>query len=152
MRIQAVVFDTTYFLPSFGVEVDVDSTENIRRAIRRFVSKGGSIVVSFMTPLEALLKACRIAEKQESSIGFLKARVGFEAMVSDPIVKIVGYSDIAVLEEAVSIRRAHRDPFDCFIFATARAKSLPLLTEDEEAQQYVSHVISWEEFKSKLLS
>jgi len=30
MRIQAVVFDTTYFLPSFGVEVDVDSTENIR--------------------------------------------------------------------------------------------------------------------------
>ncbi len=66
---------------------------------------------------------------------------------------VVSYSDEKVIEEASLIRRSHKDPFDCFIFATAKALGATLVTEDNSAANYLGpgNALTWKSLK-KLLS
>ena len=68
MAVRAV-FDTTYFLPAFGIQIDVGTAEAILDVIKRFAGKGNSIIVSDVTPLEAFLKAFSVAEKRKDEVG-----------------------------------------------------------------------------------
>ncbi|MEM3085257.1 MAG: PIN domain-containing protein [Nitrososphaerales archaeon] len=151
MAIRAV-FDTTYFLPAFGLRIDIDSSENIINAIERFNNRGNTLIVSDITPLEGFLKAFSIAEKQRNETGKNRAREGFLSMVNDPLITIVSHQQRTVFEEAFKIRMRHKDVFDCFVFATAVAENVLLVTEDESSSKHVKNVIRWTNFIRKYVS
>ena len=46
-------------------------------------------------------------------------------------------------------RLSHKDPFDCFIFASAIALSVPLVTEDNDASKFLDEesILSWKQLK-----
>ncbi len=152
MGIRAV-FDTTYFLPAFGVQIDVGTPESILDVIKRFLGKGNSIIVSDVTPLEAFLKAFSIAEKRKDEDGKKRAREGFLSMVNDPSIEIASHQQRLVFENAFKIRLNHRDPFDCFVFATALAENALLVSEDESSLKYLKNdrVMKWAQFKKKII-
>src|SRR5437773_342869 len=57
-----------------------------------------------------------------------------------------------IIEEAFKIRQKHNDPFDCFIFATARVQGIPLVTEDRIAREFLDDrlVMTWAGLKRNL--
>ena len=150
--ITRIILDTTYLLPAFGVEVSVDSSDVILEVLERFLSMGGVIYVSTISVLEAYLKAYRLSEKKGNDKGIRAAEVGFMAIVNDNRILKVDFMEMEVFREAHRIRRTHGDPFDCFIFATAKALGTPLVTEDREAKRYLTEVVNWGEFKRRVLS
>ena len=117
--------------------------------------RGVKINISDLSPLECFLKAFSIAEKAKDEEGREAAKLGLLAVTEggSSSFNIVAYSDEKVIEEASLIRRSHKDPFDCFIFATAKALGAALVTEDTSAVNYLGHdhVLAWKSLK-KLLS
>lgn len=153
MAIRAV-FDTTYFLPAFGIQIDVGAPQAILEIIERFIGNGNSIIISDVTPLEAFLKAFSLAEKLKDEVGKNRAREGFLSLVDNPSIKIVSHQQRSVFEHAFKIRLKHRDPFDCFVFATALAENAILVSEDESSLKYLKNgmAIKWAQFKKKLVA
>lgn len=64
----------------------------------------------------------------------------------------VDHKDDTVINEAFKVRLNHNDPFDCFIFATAKALAMTLVTEDESASSFLhkESVLNWTGLKRKL--
>ena len=148
-----VVFDTTYFLPAFGIQIDLATPQTILDVIKQFVGKGNSIIVSDVTPLEAFLKAFSVAEKRRDEVGKNRAREGFLSLVNDPSIAVVSHQQRVVFEHAFKIRLKHRDPFDCFVFATALAENALLISEDESSLKYLRNdrIMKWAQFKNKIV-
>lgn len=110
------------------------------------------MMISDVTPLEAFLKSFSIAEKRKDEFGKNRAREGFLAVVSDALLEIVSHQQREVFERAFKIRLKHKDPFDCFIFATALAENALLISEDESSVPHVGkdRVMKWTEFARKV--
>jgi hypothetical protein len=139
-------------LPAFGVAIDVASPPMILTVMKRFVKNHNTMMISDVTPLEAFLKSFSIAEKRKDEFGKNRAREGFLAVVSDALLEIVSHQQREVFERAFKIRLKHKDPFDCFIFATALAENALLISEDESSVPHVGkdRVMKWAEFARKV--
>lgn len=147
------MLDTTYLLPAFGVELDFDSAENITKVLDNITEIGSNVYLSDLSPLECFLKAFRLAEKVKSQAGKEAAKIGFLAVTKDPSAfTILSHSDEDIITEAFMIRNSHRDPFDCFIFATAKVLEATLVTEDDDAWKYVGSdkILSWKNLRKDL--
>lgn len=146
-----VVLDTTYLLPAFGVEIKEDTNAGIVETLSTFLERGGSIIISDLTPLEALLKVLKIAEKRSELRD--RAKEGFIMLWQDRSFEKIPHSSEDVFLKAYEIMKKHRDPFDCFIFATAIAEKLSIVTEDEASIKYLEKdkVMNWEEFKKSVI-
>jgi PIN domain nuclease of toxin-antitoxin system len=146
---RGILLDTTYLLPVFGIDVEVDSAPGIHSALERLRSKGVSLHISDLSPFEAFIKSFRIAEKLRDEDGKRAAKSGFLVVVKGDWVQRVDHKDEEIIEEAFRIRLVHNDPFDCFIFATAKVLALPLVTEDGEASRFLDEksVLTWTRLK-----
>ncbi len=144
-----LLLDTTYLLPVFGIDVEVDSAPAIRDALELLVKKGVRLHVSDLTPFEAFVKSFRVAEKLRDEEGKQAAKSGFIIVARAEWINKVDQKDETVVEEAYRIRLDHNDPFDCFIFATAKALSIPLVTEDQDAAKFLGEesTLTWKELK-----
>lgn len=146
------MLDTTYMLPVFGIDVGVDSSASIQATLSRLVEKGTVLYISDLSPFEAFVKAFRIAEKLKDERGKEEAKLGLLFVVRGDWATRVDHKDDEIIEEAFKIRLKHSDPFDCFIFATARVRKIPLVTEDRAAPQFIDDklVMSWAGLKKSL--
>ena len=155
-RAHPIVLDTTFILPAFGVEIEIDSTESVQEKIREVrESQETPILISDLSPLESFLKAFRLAEKAKSEEGKKAAKTGFLAVTADTSTfRCISHSSPDIVRAAFEIRMTHNDPFDCFIFATAKVFGATLVTEDSNAIRYlgVEKVESWKNFKKTLSS
>ncbi len=144
-----LLFDTTYLLPIFGIDVEVDSSASIRDALDKLRSREVELLVSDLTPFEAFVKSYRIAEKLRDEDGMLVAKSGFTILVKSEWLEKIDHKNDTVVEEMFKIRREHSDPFDCFIFATAKAFSIPLVTEDRSAFKFLGEdsTMTWKKMK-----
>ncbi len=147
-----VVLDTTYLMPAFGIDIEVDSSRVIEMTLGRLREREGRVYISDLSPFEAFIKSYRIAEKLKDNIGKETAKSGFLAISKEGWVNKVDHKDEEIVEEAYKIREGHNDPFDCFIFATAKALSAPLVTEDRDALRFLEHdqVLSWADLKRRV--
>lgn len=156
IQLNPLVIDTTFLLPAFGVEIDTESSERIEAVISSLLEGGGPrdrIFISDMSPLEAFLKAYRLAEKEKNEKGKNAAKLGFLAVTgASSVYTIVPHSDEGVFESAFEMRNSHSDPFDCFIFATAKVLGATLVTEDTVAEKFLgsNSVLSWNGLRKSL--
>ncbi len=129
--------------------MEVDSAPAIRDALELLVKRGVRLHVSDLTPFEAFVKSFRVAEKLRDEEGKQAAKSGFIILARADWLDKVDHKDDTVVEEAYRIRLDHNDPFDCFIFATAKALSIPLVTEDQDASKFLSKesTLTWKELK-----
>lgn len=146
-----LVLDTTYLMPAFGVQIGLDSSEKILSMLTLLVRTNEEpLFISDLTPLEGFLKAFRLAEKGKNEDGKMAAKAGFQSIIrNSSTFSCLPHSDERILDEACDIRATHNDPFDCFIFGTARVLNCTLLTEDNRAAQYLAEdrILSWKSFK-----
>src|SRR6266571_4861988 len=127
-------------LPVFGIDIGVDSASSIQETLSGLVQRGTVLCISDLSPFEAFIKSYRIAEKLKDERGKEEAKLGFLFVVRG--------------DWATKIRLKHNDPFDCFIFATAQARKIPLVTEDRAAPQFLENgqVMNWAALKKSLRS
>ncbi len=149
---RGILLDTTYLLPVFGIDIGVDSASSIQATLTRLVERGTTIYVSDLSPFEAFIKSYRIAEKLRDERGKEEARLGLLFVVKGDWVTRIDHKDEEIIEEAYRIRLKHKDPFDCFIFATAKVHKVPLVTEDRAAPDFLSdqNVMSWAGLKRNM--
>ena len=146
------MLDTTYMLPVFGIDIAVDSAASIQGTLSRLVEKGTTLCISDLSPFEAFIKAYRLAEKLKDEKGKEEAKLGLLFVVRGDWLSRIDYKDDEIIEEAFKIRRKHNDPFDCFIFATAKINKIPLITEDHAAKEFLEDrlVMTWAGLKKNL--
>ncbi len=127
----------------------MDSAAAIRDALELLLKRGIRLHVSDLTPFEAFVKSFRLAEKLRDEQGKQAAKSGFMILARADWVDKVDHKDDTVIEAACRIRRDHNDPFDCFIFGTAKALSIPLVTEDQDASRFLGKesTLTWKELK-----
>lgn len=149
MSTRSIVLDTTYLLPVFGIDIEVDSASGIYSTLERLRRKGVTLHVSDLSPFEGFIKSYRIAEKLRDEEGKNASKSGLLVVVKGDWVQRVDHEDEEIIEEAFKIRQVHNDPFDCFIFATAKVLAVPLVTEDGEASRFLGEksVLTWTRLK-----
>lgn len=151
-----IILDTTFILPAFGVEIETDSTESVQETILELSkNRETPLLISDLSPLEGFLKAFRLAEKMKSAEGKIAAKTGFLAVTAETsTIKCITHSSPDIVNAAFEIRMTHSDPFDCFIFGTAKALGATLVTEDSNAVRYLGaeKVELWKNFKKTLSS
>ena len=147
-----LLLDTTYMLPIFGIDTGVDTASSIQETLGRLVERGTALCISDLSPFEAFIKSYRIAEKLKDERGKEEARLGLLFVVRGDWATKIEHNDDEIIEEAFKIRLKHNDPFDCFIFATSKARKIPLVTEDRIAPQFLEDglVMSWASLKKSL--
>ncbi len=148
---RSILLDTTYMLPVFGIDVGVDSASSIQGILSRLAEKGATLFISDLSPFEAFIKAYRIAEKLRDEKGKEEAKLGLLFVVRGNWLTRINHTDDEIIEEAFKIRQKHEDPFDCFIFATAKVNKIPLITEDRAAKEFLDDrlVMTWATLKKK---
>jgi PIN domain nuclease of toxin-antitoxin system len=146
------MLDTTYVLPVFGIDIGVDSASSIQGTLSRLAEKGTTLCISDLSPFEAFIKAYRIAEKLKDERGKEEAKLGLLFVVRGDWLSRIDHKDHEIIEEAFRIRQKHNDPFDCFIFATAKVQRIPLITEDRVAREFLDDklVMTWAVLKKNL--
>jgi PIN domain nuclease of toxin-antitoxin system len=149
---RSLLLDTTYLLPVFGIDIGIDSASSIQETLSRLVEKGTELFISDLSPFEAFVKSYRIAEKLNDERGKEEAKLGLLFVVRGDWATKIDHEDDEIIEEAFKIRLKHNDPFDCFIFATAQARKIPLVTEDRVAPQFLENglVMNWAALKKSL--
>ncbi|HLC11545.1 MAG TPA: PIN domain-containing protein [Candidatus Bathyarchaeia archaeon] len=151
---RSLLLDTTYMLPVFGIDIGVDTSSSIQETLSRLVTKGTVLFISDLSPFEAFIKSYRIAEKLKDERGKQEAKLGLLFVVRGDWATKIDHEDDEIIEEAFKIRLKHNDPFDCFIFATAQVRKIPLVTEDRVAPQFLEDgsVMNWAALKKTLRS
>ncbi len=146
------MLDTTYMLPVFGIDIGIDSSSVIQGTLSRLAEKGTTLCISDLSPFEAFIKAYRIAEKLKDERGKEEAKLGLLFVVRGDWITRIDHKDQEIIEEAFKIRKKHNDPFDCFIFATARVQQIPLVTEDRIARGFLDDrlIMTWTGLKKNL--
>jgi len=114
--------------------------------------RGTTLCISDLSPFEAFIKAYRIAEKLKDERGKEEAKLGLLFVVRGDWLSRIDHKDHEIIEEAFKIRQKHNDPFDCFIFATAKVQGIPLITEDRVAREFLDDklVMTWAVLKKSL--
>src|SRR3989442_9585651 len=141
-------------LPVFGIDIAVDSASSIQGTLSRLAEKGTTLCISDLSAFEAFIKAYRIAEKLKDERGKEEAKLGVLFVVRGDWLSRIDHKDHEIIDEAFKIRQKHNDPFDCFIFATAKVQGIPLVTEDRVAREFldVDLTMTWAERKKNLKS
>ena len=93
-----------------------------------------------------------MGKKVKDDKGKEEAKLGLLFVVRGDWLTKVDHKDHEIIEEAFKIRQKHNDPFDCFIFATARVQKVPLVTEDRVAREFLDDrlVMNWAGLKKNL--
>ncbi len=139
-----VLLDTTYLLPSFGIEVEGLSDEHIR-ALREAWSRG---LVRFhclsVVWVEVIGKICREARK--SGVGVSDVMdVAIRSLIESGLYEWISPAPDAI-KLAFELRLAgHKDVVDNLLYATSITRNMIFLTMDEALRDFlVEHGFSSE--------
>ena len=123
-----ILSDTTYLLPAIGVSV----RGLPRTAISKLRKQGHKLMISNITIFELAAKGAKLTTANRLSMG--RVTEGLKAILHDPDIETVQFTDLDILSRASSIRAEIHDFINCLILSSAAAKADILLTEDEKLQ------------------
>jgi hypothetical protein len=127
-----LLLDTTYLLPAFGVQMQLEGFEE------RFpkVLKTYSVSYNPISLVEAKWVILRLGRKRAADRGELieRYRLGLKVLLADERLKQTSLTSEAVerVADGLLVDNGTKDYFDRTIYGTACASNSLLLTEDEE--------------------
>jgi len=139
-----VLLDSTYLLPSFGIEVEGLSDEHIR-VLREAWSKG---LVRFyclsVVWIEVIGKVCREARKSGLEISNV-INIAIKSLLESGVYEWIDPTPDAI-KLAFKLRLAgHKDVIDNLLYATSITKNMIFLTMDDALKDFlVKHGFSVE--------
>jgi len=136
-RIKAIVLDTSYLLPFFGIEVkDIDPVD-VRRVIEFSKRLGIEIVYPRIMVLELLAKLFGEAEKRslQALPSVAKEKLTSLLLSGEVILEDLVPDHIDIVERLRL--RGFRDLFDCIAYAVAKVKRGIFMTMDRAFRQFL---------------
>ena len=139
-----VLLDSTYLLPSFGIEVEELSDEHIR-ALREVWSRG---LVCFyclsVVWIEVIGKVCREARKSGLEISSM-INIAIRSLLESGVYEWIDPTPDAI-KLAFKLRLVgHKDFIDDLLYATSITKNMIFLTMDDALKDFlVKHGFSVE--------
>ncbi len=136
-RIKAIVLDTPYLLPFFGIEVkDIDPVD-VRRVIELSNRLGIEIVYPRIMVLELLAKLFREAEKRslQALPSVANERLTSLLLSGEVILEDLVPDHIDIVERLRL--RGFRDLFDCIAYAVAKVKRGIFMSMDRAFRQFL---------------
>jgi len=151
------LFDTTYILPFFGVEITIS---HIKEELERIlVSKKQTILLSTCSLIEAKWKALHNFSKTRNQTYLTRANIALESFKTSQYFTLI---DSWYLKDACNAAdelytHGHSDYMDCWIAGTAKVKEAIFITEDNPLKDAINQlpewqnlsVLSWETFLSE---
>ena len=132
-----VLLDSTYLLPSFGVEIDGLSDRDITR-LRNAAIKGEIKLYCLTTVwVEVIGKVCREAERSRIDLGGLldvAVRALLESRFYEWITPTLGTIKLAFKLRILG----HKDNIDNLLYAASIKEGMILLTMDEDLKRFLS--------------
>jgi len=143
----AWLFDTTFILPFFGIDVAIPTLRDQLESILR--ARQLDILVSSCSLIEAKWNSIRQYQKTKNKDYLDGANQALASLQANKYMKIVdtwfvkdanAYADELLL-------CGHRDYMDCWIAATAKVQGLVLVSEDISLKELISEKIKWTDFR-----
>ncbi len=135
-----VLLDSTYLLPSFGVEVE-ELPRSCLAKLRDLALKGAiEIYCSAISWVEVIGKVCREVERRRLNIKDVKdvVEVAIKSIFKTGFYKWVNLNEKAV-KLAFELRvLGHKDNIDNLLYATAVVNDMVFLTMDEEFKMFLA--------------
>jgi len=156
-----LLLDTTYVLPLFGVNIDLDT--DFREEIKQLWKKGVNnynIYLSSSSINESVYKLNREYRNSEDPEILNRYHVVLPTIIRSKIVKIIDpFLNPVIAESSMKIRGfGHKDLMDCWIAATAIQVGGLFLTEDKELRALLNKypelkmnkILDWKKFRIEL--
>lgn len=129
--ISGVLLDTSFLLPTLGIEVEGD----VAGSLLGLRSSGRAIHYSRFSILEALWVVARLSRGRRLDEGRIEE--GLRSVIDSGVYRPVEES-AEVYADALSLHRmGHVDMIDNLLYASAKANGLRLLSLDEELRAFV---------------
>ncbi len=130
-----LLLDTTYVLPLFGIEINLD--DSFREEIKQLWKKGVknyNIYLSSASIIESVYKLNREYRNSEDPEILNRYHTVLPTIIRSKNVKIFdSFLNPVIAEISMKIRNyGHKDLMDCWIAASAIGMNAFLLTEDKE--------------------
>jgi len=132
-----VLLDSTYILPSFGIEVEGLSVEHIAKL--REASVKGKVKFHCLSVVwvEVIGKVCREKERLRTDINHI-IDIAIKSLLDSGFYKWLTPTSDAV-KLAFKLRMlGHRDNIDNLLYATSAENNMLLLTMDEDFKKFLS--------------
>ena len=130
-----ILLDTSYILPLFGIDVDIDGIkENFPKVLREF-----EVYYSPLSLIEAKFILLRLLK---DGINLLEDyRIGLSSILNEDLLKPTPLtnSEIEKVADKLLIDKGLRDYFDRMIYATSVVFQLALVTENRELTELASN-------------
>ena len=143
----AWLFDTTFILPFFGIDVAIPALRDQLEAI--LSSQQQDISVSSCSLIEAKWNSIRQYQKTKNQDYLDEANQALASLQANKYMKIVDTWFVkdanAFADELLVI--GHRDYMDCWIAATAKVQGLVLVSEDADLKELISEKTKWAVFR-----
>ncbi len=151
-----VVFDTTYILPFFGVDVGIPNLKNLMKKILLTKEPKIGISISSCSFIETKWILLSEYKKKQNPLILGRYSLALKSLLRSPRISVYH----SFLDERSNMVADHlriaglTDIMDGWIAGTAYTLNYPLVTEDEELRKIISEteyenklvIISWEEF------
>ncbi len=138
-EIKAVVLDTSYLLPFFGIEVKDVNPADISRAIELSKRLGIEVVYPRLMVLGLLANPFREAEKSLQELPqFVKEKLGALLLSGEVILEDLAPNHIDIIERLRL--KGVRDLFDCIAYAVAKARHGIFMTMDKTFKQFLLNI------------
>ncbi|QEE15675.1 PIN domain-containing protein [Promethearchaeum syntrophicum] len=145
----SLLLDTTYVLPLFGIEINMDNSfrEEIKQLWKIGV-KNYKIYLSSASIIESVYKLNREYRNSKNPEILDRYHTVLPTIIRSKIVKIIDpFLNPVIAESSMKIRNyGHKDLMDCWIAASAISINALLLTEDKELKNLLR---KFSEFKFK---
>jgi PIN domain nuclease of toxin-antitoxin system len=132
-----VLLDSTYLLPSFGVDVEGLSDEHIAQLREAAVKGRVSFYCLSVVWVEVIGKICREKERLRKDIDNI-VDVAIKSLMKSGFYKWLTPTGDAI-KLAFKLRMlGHRDNIDNLLYATSAVNGMQLLTMDEDLKNFLS--------------
>lgn len=141
------LFDTTYILPWFGINVNI---LDLKKTLKEILNtQTGSIIVTSCSLIEGKWKSIREYRKKNNSEYLERANHALQAFAAGRYFQILNpwlIPEVTFLADEL-LKHGIKDYMDCWIAGTARKLGLKLVSEDDDLKQISSILGNWNDFK-----
>jgi predicted nucleic acid-binding protein len=143
----AWLFDTTFILPFFGIDVAIPDLRDQLKSILSTRQLG--IFISSCSLIEAKWNSIRQYQKTRDKDYLDGANQALASLQANKYMKIVEtwfVKDANAFADELLLC-GHRDYMDCWIAATAKVQGLVLVSEDKNLKELITEKTKWTEFR-----
>ena len=139
-KVRAVVIDTTYLLPFFGVEVKGIELNDLYNLINSLKNMGVEFIYPKPMLIELLAKLFREAEKisMKQLPEYVWIRLRALLLSGEVVLEDLMLEDVKVIEKLRF--SGFKDLFDCIAYAVAKRLGGILLTMDRKFKEFIAAV------------